>query len=396
MTEDRDYIEEITRINNELTNLQRELTKKKTNLEELTKQLEQSNLQLEAFIDNIPDAIIILNPNGNILMANQVFFSLYDLLTGEKLKINHNFNEVRSNHVFISTIKEILTKQTEKNIQIESIRGEQWLDLRSKKVNFPKSRKIFSIIIQIRDITSFITFDNLRSQFISMVSHELKSPLSVIKLAIYNLKNLGNTLSDSKQERIFDMIETNINSMTKLIDDLLLLSQIESDRFQLEKKWFYIKKEIISLIDQMQMLAEEKQIQIEVDVDPSIELHADLNSFLRIFRILLDNAVKYMRNPGKIYVNSVTDYTGKYNPENIKGVLMQIIDEGIGIKSNEIQNIFERFYRSADAYDTEGTGLGLSIAKDLIQLHNGKIYVDSIFGKGTTFSVFFPIIETKI
>ena len=116
----------------------------------------------------------------------------------------------------------------------------------------------------------------------------------------------------------------------------------------------------------------------------------DQKRFAQIFRILIDNAIKYSHPNSTVQISSNCDYEGKLNPNKLSGVLFTIKDEGIGIPTEELPYLFGRFFRSETVQDIPGTGLGLSIAKNLVTLHHGDISVQSTFGKGTTFRLFFP------
>jgi signal transduction histidine kinase len=133
-----------------------------------------------------------------------------------------------------------------------------------------------------------------------------------------------------------------------------------------------------------------KNLSIKVTIDENLKLFVDIKRFSQIFRIFIDNAIKYSNNNSSIEISALSYYQGKYNPKKDEGALFQIKDEGIGIRQNDIPHIFERFFRSKDVAEIPGTGLGLSIANELIKIHGGTVYIDSIFGKGTTISVFFP------
>jgi two-component system sensor histidine kinase ArlS len=146
----------------------------------------------------------------------------------------------------------------------------------------------------------------------------------------------------------------------------------------------------------MEQIAKDKNISIELSIDKSIILYGDKKKIDQIYRIFIDNAIKYSNHGNKIEITATDNYYGDFNKDNKNGVLVQFKDKGIGISKKDLPHIFERFFRSDQVSDTPGTGLGLSIAKELISLHLGSIYVESEYGKGSTFSVFFPRHKSKI
>ena len=131
-----------------------------------------------------------------------------------------------------------------------------------------------------------------------------------------------------------------------------------------------------------------------MDVDENIRLKGDSKRMDHIFRIIIDNAIKYSTINSKVEIKALDNYNGKYNPEEKSSILIQIKDYGIGIPQKDLQHIFDRFYRSDQVKDITGTGLCLSIARELVHLHRGEIYVESEVGKGSTFYIFLPKNET--
>jgi signal transduction histidine kinase len=129
---------------------------------------------------------------------------------------------------------------------------------------------------------------------------------------------------------------------------------------------------------------------VNIDIPKGINLIGDLKRIDQIFRIFIDNSIKYSKNNTKIELRAVDHYKGKYNKRKVDGVLFQIIDYGIGIAKKDLPYIFKRFYRSEDVKEIPGTGLGLPIAKEFILLHEGEVYVESKLGQGSTFYVFLP------
>ncbi|MCK4875932.1 MAG: HAMP domain-containing histidine kinase, partial [Sulfurimonas sp.] len=136
----------------------------------------------------------------------------------------------------------------------------------------------------------------------------------------------------------------------------------------------------------------EKNMTIELDVDDQIELYGDPKRIGQVFRIFIDNAIKYSYENSIILIRATDHYNGNFNIKypNNDGVLFQFVDNGRGIKKEDLPNLFKRYFRSDDVSDIPGTGLGLFIAKEFTELHKGAVYAESNYKKGSTFSVFFP------
>jgi signal transduction histidine kinase len=146
------------------------------------------------------------------------------------------------------------------------------------------------------------------------------------------------------------------------------------------------------------MIPRLKTRNIEVDttdVERNVSISGDRGKIAQIIRILLDNAYKYSKENSHIKISMMNHYQGLYNPESKDGILIQVIDQGIGIKEKEIPLLFQRFFRSEEVEGIPGTGLGLAIAKELTLVHHGEIFVESTYGKGSIFSVFLPHIEAN-
>ncbi len=246
------------------------------------------------------------------------------------------------------------------------------------------------VIVNIIDISLRVSAEKKLEEFISSVSHELKTPITVLKQSLYNLNKYKENLDDGLKSDIFDAVVRNVNLLSELIDDILIISRIDEKLQTLELEEISIYKIFLNLIELMEPKIKAKNISTIINIDKNLKLVADPKRFSQIFRIFVDNAIKYSKNNSSIEIFAFNYYQGKYNPKEDEGILFQIADHGIGIKQKDIPHLFERFFRSKDVAEIPGTGLGLSIAEELIKLHGGNIYVDSEFGKSTTISVFFP------
>jgi signal transduction histidine kinase len=179
----------------------------------------------------------------------------------------------------------------------------------------------------------------------------------------------------------------------ELIEDLLLVSTLDEKKIRLDWITYQPSQILQDILQQLEPRQRAKELTIEYEVDENIKLHGDPKRIGQVFRVIIDNAIKYSGDRTKIMVKAIDHYIGKYNPQNIDGMLIQFSDSGRGIRQQDIPYLFERFFRSEEVQTIPGTGLGLSIARNLVQLHQGEIYVESVYGKGSTFFVFLPRIE---
>jgi len=208
------------------------------------------------------------------------------------------------------------------------------------------------------------------------------------------LRNQKEKITPELTEQLMESISRNTSLLHELAEDILMVSIIDEKKIELELSEYSPYKMINEILTLLEPIYREKNIEIEVDVNENIQLEGDPKRMDHIYRIIIDNAIKYSNINSKIEIKAIDNYKGVYNPEKKPGVLIQIKDYGIGIPKKDLTLIFDRFFRSDHVKDISGTGLGLSIAKDLVHLHHGKIYVESEVGNGSTFFVLLPKIET--
>jgi len=218
-------------------------------------------------------------------------------------------------------------------------------------------------------------------QFTSDVSHELKTPITSIKNTI-EVELIETRSSEEYKEALIDILEE-VNWLVNIINDLLLMTRMESGKANLSVENFDIKNMLEDVLELMDFFAEENEIKLVGDNIESIVYQGDINKLKRVAINLISNGIKYNKKGGFVEVSS---YQDDYN------VYIKIEDNGIGIKADNVGKIFERFYRENVVRTTKksGTGLGLAIAEFVVKLHKGKILIESNEGIGTSFTVVLP------
>ena len=222
------------------------------------------------------------------------------------------------------------------------------------------------------------TFEK-QKQFIADASHELKTPLAIIRTN--NSLVLSNkNLTVESQSKWLNYINNQIERMSELIDEMLSLAKLDSNRGHDEFVVFNLSKLLNNILLTFEAVIFENKIELESNIEEDISIKGDKESIKKVFTILLDNAIKYTNQSGKIDV----DLRQEKNKIKIK-----VKNSGEGINKKDINKIFERFYRvdTSRARESGGYGLGLSIAKSIVENHNGKIYAESNVGKDTTFII---------
>ena len=225
--------------------------------------------------------------------------------------------------------------------------------------------------------------DTQRKDFVANVSHELKTPLTSIKILSESLINQKNFDVDVYRDFLMD-IDSEVDRLNNIITDLLSLVNLDKEKITLEYKPTYVNFLLEKIYLRLKPMAEIKNVDLKLVLNEKIQLKADSEKIQQAIINIIENAIKYTPSGGVVELKL-------YN-EN-KEAIIEIKDNGIGIPAEKIQNIFERFYRvdSARARDTGGTGLGLSIAWQIVILHKGTIEVESEVGAGSTFYIKLPI-----
>jgi two-component system sensor histidine kinase BarA len=227
--------------------------------------------------------------------------------------------------------------------------------------------------------------DRLKSTVVSVVSHELRTPMTSIKGYVENLLDgLAGALTE-KQTRTLERVKHNIDRLTRMINELLDLSKIEAGRLELQLAPIDIADVVEDVIENYQAAARQKSLVVRVVLSPPLPpVRADSDKLHRVLINLLHNAIKFTPEGGEIRIEA------KVRANDF--VEVSVSDTGPGIPSNELDKIFDTFYRSQSApVEARGAGLGLTIAKNLVELHGGVMWVESTVGKGSRFSFTIPV-----
>ena len=323
-------------------------------------------------LDSINQGVIIFNKNFKVRFANDIalemfgkhVFFLGDKITAKKLQpINKLLKKVKK---ISSDEIELSVKQNNENKHF--------------LLSASKMDSTNEYILVINDISSLRKLEDLRKNLISDISHEIKTPVSVIRAGSETLYS-GNIKDQKTTAKFAKSILDNSERLTEMIDDLLELEKIEFAGLVLKKEKIIPYKEVNKILTTIDALLIEKNITVNNLINKDLILRTDRESFRTIFSNLLNNAIKYSPNETTIDFISKTDK---------KYVTISIKDNGYGIDKNNIKRIFERFYRTSKARaHTKGTGLGLALVKQLSQRIGANVHVESIINEGSEFFVSF-------
>lgn len=324
--------------------------------------------KLEAILESMESGVIAVDNKQNVILINPYAKNLFGIkkdIIGEKISeyiIDYDILTFMKNVPFIE-MKEIKL--------IHPILRE----LRIKKAPIINDKKIpIGVVITVLDITDIKRLENIRSQFVANVSHELKTPLTSIKGFAETLKFVEDI--DTKN-KFLDIIDKEAERLTNLINDILILSNIENNH-RMKEETFNPKEVIEDVINMVTPQMNNKNIEIEFINKATKNLIGDRDKFFQMILNLVENAIKYSNNETniKIKIYNVNDYT-----------YIEVEDNGIGIPKEDLPRIFERFYRVDKSRAKGGTGLGLAIVKHIVKMFNGEIFVNSTLNKGTKFTI---------
>jgi two-component system phosphate regulon sensor histidine kinase PhoR len=239
-----------------------------------------------------------------------------------------------------------------------------------------------STLLLFQDITHQRQIEAMRRDFISNVSHELRTPLAALKAIAETLQD-GALDDPPAAQRFLERMETEVEALNLMVSELLELSRIESGRVPLERVPTRPGDVITLAYERLCLQAERAQLQLDVECPENLpSVMADSTRLQQVAVNLLHNAIKFTPEGGKVTIGAAAED---------QAVRFYVRDTGIGISSDDLPRIFERFYKADQARSGGGTGLGLAIARHLVEAHGGRIWAESELGKGSTFSFTIPL-----
>lgn len=354
--------------------------------EEIKEKIDKINSEgakLDLVLSSMFEGVIVTDERERIILMNpslrKLFFLDFDPVGKKPLEVIRNTAVQDMVDRIVGGKQRLATEEIVINLPEEKI-------LKVNGVPIIRNDRLEGAILVFHDITEIRHLEKIRQDFVANVSHELRTPISSIKGYAETL--LEGALDDKDHAKEFiGIILQDSNRLASLINDLLDLSRIESGKMKmifLSLDSALLLKRAVAVMDNQ---AKVKSISLKLDLPPALpKIKGDEARFLQVMINLLDNAIKYTPQGGKVIVSA----------KAVSDVLeIDISDTGIGIASEDLPRIFERFYRVDKARSRElgGTGLGLSIVKHIVQAHGGQVRVVSELGKGSTFSFTIPLLS---
>ena len=329
--------------------------------------------RLAAVLDQMTDGVLIADSSGQIQFANPAAEKLFET----PHSVGRTVVEVIRHHQLVEAWKRC---QQTNEIQSESVElpaRRQFLQL----VAIPDQHAGGSLLL-VQDLTRVRRLETVRRDFVSNISHELRTPLASLKALTETLQD-GALADPEAGPRFLGRIITEIDALTQMAQELLDLSKIESGQVALNLAPVSPNKLLASTADRMKMQAERAGLILQMVCDDDLpNVRADQARLEQVLVNLIHNAVKFTRSGGEVALLAEAAQGG---------VRFAVKDTGIGIPLDDVPRVFERFYRVDKSRAGSGTGLGLSIARHIVEAHNGKIWVESEEGKGSTFYFSIPV-----
>ena len=370
------YIKALKEDSGEFGNVALSISKISENLKDKINQIAKQRDQFGSVLDDLGEGIVVTNQDGDITFENDQFSQILNL----KNVSGHNIKDLGIKSLGYLFRRSKKRKRADIEFEIElNDNSNRWV---LATINQSKTTKEYILVVH--DITQLRSLDSMRRDFISNLSHELRTPVSVIRANSETL--IDSALDDKKQAKIFaKAILHNAERLTDMVSSLLDLSRIEYGELKLNFEQLDLDLFFKRYIESISTLSKKKNINILFNPQHQGTINADFQAFERIMNNLVDNAIKYSEKDSQIIISTCNE-----SDEYIK---IMVEDSGEGISSEDKDHIFSRFYRtaSARATDNQGSGLGLAIVKHLVNSLNGEVGVQNSESKGSIFWFTVPI-----
>lgn len=372
-----DNSDEINSLTDEFNKMSEKLEQyEKLNLNKIFYEKKKSELVIES----MDEPVLMVDENFKILLANKSF----NQIIGEKALKNSEIKKIlkQQRSKAKSPNKEQSFSLKEKAINIKDENGSQkYFNVIATQIEIPESEKEATVFV-FNDVTQYKELDRMKSEFIAKVSHELKTPLTSLGMALGLLEDDVVGKVNEKQKDLIVSMKEDYDRLNKLVYEILELTKLEANigKIKFEKIEAHKLAEYVS--KKFSILANEKNIELKViDKSGKTNITGNFNSLLSAIENLVSNSLRFTPSGGNITVEFLVE------DENL---VIKISDTGIGISPDNLKKVFDKFIQIDDSAPGS-LGLGLSIAKEIIEIHNGEIKAFSELGKGSTFQIKLPV-----
>jgi two-component system phosphate regulon sensor histidine kinase PhoR len=332
--------------------------------------------QSAALFDRMIEGLLVTDASGRIRLANRAASALFGFsapAAGRTLLEATRHHEIAAVAAQLDREPEVLGRE----LRLEGAGGARFLQINAVALRDGAGGRAGAMFV-FHDLTRLRQLEAMRQEFVANVSHELRTPLSLIKSAAETLLDSGRE-DPAMRARFLEIIDRNANRLTLLIDDLLLLSTLDSGRLRLDLQPVSVRAAAQEVADDFATRARARAVALENSIPGELVARADPDRLRQVLSNLVDNAIKYGRDGGRVELG------GAVLPDG--SIEVRVSDDGPGLSPEAQPRIFERFYRVDKARSREqgGTGLGLAIVKHVVQAQGGEVRLESRPGVGTTF-----------
>lgn len=349
--------------------------------------------RIETIIEKMQDAIIGVNEKQEVLFINNVARNLLSL--NKDNIIGQNINDLSQGNDLLQYI--LTNKASGKPFKIVIEHKEAYFQLENREITIPnltdQSQDTLRIagmsagrVFILKNVTEYKERDEAKTNFIATISHELKTPISSIKMSIRLLKDERVGTLNTEQQQLLEHIQEDNSRLLKITSELLDLSQVETGNIQLN----FVNVDPAQIVDYaltpVRFQAEQKGVQLEFIPEHGLsQVHADVEKTAWVLVNFLSNALRYSPEKSKLFISTQA---------NNGQVTFSVKDQGKGIDEQYQKRLFDRYFQvPTDGQNKSGSGLGLAISRDFIEAQNGKIWVESAIGEGSTFSFSLPVLK---
>ena len=357
----------------------------KEHISYLTEKIARSEARFRALIEKSSDAIALVTPKGKVIYASPATKGLMGYTPEEFEKLSNPFKLAPpDDRKFVTKLFEKLLKKpgsTEHAVyRVLHKNGKQiWIE--SAMTNLINDPNVSAVVINYRDISERKLLESQKEDFITIATHELKTPVTSIKGYAQVLQARFGRGGNLEAVAMLSKMNVQITKLTNLIGDLLDVAKVDEGILQFHKGSFDFNVLVTDIIGEMQMTTTKHHIIKKLSSAKTIS--GDRDRVGQVITNLLSNAIRYSPHGKKIIVTTLA---------NKKEVTLSVQDFGIGILKEKQEKVFERFFRAGDSEDTfAGLGLGLFISAEIVKRHGGRMWVDSIEGKGSKFCFTLPV-----
>lgn len=329
--------------------------------------------RLAAVLDKMTDGVLIADAEGRLQFANPAAEELFE----SENVLNRSVTEVIRHHQLVEAWRKCRATGEAQEETVELPARRQFLRL----LVIPDKYTGGSLLL-VQDLTRLRRLETMRRDFVSNLSHELRTPLASLKALIETL-NEGALEDPPAARRFLSRIETEVDALTQMVQELLELTRIESGQVALELQPVAPEKLLQTAAERMRLQAERAGLALRLECPRGLpKVSADAPRMEQVLVNLIHNAIKFTRPGGALRL--LAEAEGAF-------VRFAVKDTGVGIPEDDLPRIFERFYKADRARSGGGTGLGLSIARHIVEAHGGRIWAESVEGWGSTFYFTVPV-----